>query len=268
MKGEDMRQLDKHVYGPWALVTGASSGIGEEFARQMAANGINVVLVARREDRLKEVAAELTTRYDVQARVVAADLGRDGILDRVAEATGDLDIGLVVSNAGTGNPGPFISLPRERLREVVQLNVITHLDLAHHFGQRLAQRGRGGIVLVSAVAAAGGLPYMANDSATKAYPLNLGEALHAELAPAGVDVTVHVPVLVNTPVVARTGLDRIGLPAEPITPEQAVDEALTALQASQATTITRAEMTAAFDGMKTGVVKMIKARLAASQPAH
>jgi short-subunit dehydrogenase len=165
-----MKQLDKHAYGPWGLVTGASSGIGEEFARQAAANGINVVLLARREERLKEVAAELTGRYDVQARVVVIDLGRDGILDRVTEATGDLDIGLLASNAGAGNPGPFISLPRERLREIVQLNVIAHLELAHHFGQRLAKRGRGGIALASAVAAAGGLPYMANDSATKALP--------------------------------------------------------------------------------------------------
>jgi hypothetical protein len=263
-----MKQLDKHVYGPWALITGASSGIGEEFARQVAASGISVVLLARREERLTEVAAGLTARYGIQARVVAADLSRDGILERITAATGDLDIGLLVSNAGTGSPGPFISLPRARLREIVQLNVIAHLDLAHHFGQRLAQRGRGGIVLVSAVAAAGGLPYMANDSATKAYSLNLGEALHAELAPAGVNVTVHVPVLVNTPVVARIGLDRIGLPADPISPEQAVDEALTALQANQATTITRAEMTTAFDGMKAAVVQMIKARLAASQPAH
>jgi len=251
-----MKQLDKHVYGPWALITGASSGIGEEYARQVAASGINVALLARREQRLKEVAAGLTARYGIQARVIAADLSHDGILEPVAEATGDLDIGLVVS------------LPRQRLREIVQLNVITHLDLAHHFGQRLAQRGRGGIVLVSAVAAAGGLPYMANDSATKAYSLNLGEALHAELAPAGVNVTVHVPVLVNTPVVARIGLDRMRLPADPVSPEQAVDEALTALQANQPTTITRPEMTAAFEGMRAAVVQMIKARLAASQPAH
>ena len=95
-----MKQPGKHVYGPWALVTGASSGIGEEFARQAAASGIHVILLARREERLKEVAAGLTARYDVQARVVAVDLGREGILDRVTKATGDLDIGLVVSNAG------------------------------------------------------------------------------------------------------------------------------------------------------------------------
>ena len=215
-----MKQIDKHVYGPWALVTGASSGIGEEFARQVAANGINVVLVARREDRLKEVAAELQARYHVQARVVAVDLGRDGILGTVAAATDDLDIGLVVSNAGDGQPGPFISLPRERLREIVQLNVITHLDLAHHFGRRLAERGRGGLVLVSAVAAAGGLPYMANDSATKAYPLNLGEALHVELREAGVHVTVLVPLIVNTAVVARIGIDAIPMPAGPSRPSR------------------------------------------------
>lgn len=248
-----MKQLDEHVFGPWALVTGASSGIGEEFARHAAANGINVVLLARREERLKEVAAELAARYDVQARAVVIDLGRDGILDRVTEATGDLDIGLLVSNAGAGNPGPFISLPRERLREIVQLNVTTHLDLAHHFGQRLGKRGRGGIVLVSAAAAAGELPCMANDSATKAYPLNLGEALHVELSGAGVDVTVLAPVLVNTGVAARMGTDAVPLPAGPISAEQAV---------------TRADLTAAYEGIKGAVVEAIKARLAASQPAH
>jgi|SRR5579859_31790 len=109
---------------------------------------------------------------------------------------------------------------------------------------------------------------MANDSTAKAYPLNLGEALHVGLRQAAVNVTVLVPVLVNTPVVARIGFDRIGLPAEPISTEQAVDEALTSLLANQVTTITRADMTAAFEGVKGAVVEMIKARLAAAQPAN
>jgi short-subunit dehydrogenase len=263
-----VKQLDKDVYGPWALVTGASSGIGEEFARQAAASGINVVLLARGTERLKEVAGSLRARYGVETRTVAVDLGQDGILNPVAEATDDLDIGLVVSNAGAGNPGPFISLPRARLREVVQLNVITHLELAHHFGQKLAQRGRGGLVLVSAAAAAGGLPYMANDSATKAYPLNLGEALHDELAQAGVNVTVLVPLLVSTPVVKRMGFDTVQLPVEPITPEQAVDQALTALLENKPTTITRTDLAAQYEDLRTAAGEAIKARLAASQPAH
>jgi len=159
-------------------------------------------------------------------------------------------------------------MAHDRLREIVRLKVLAHLDLAHHFGKKLAERGRGGLLLVSAVAAAGGLPFMANDSATKAYVLNLGDALHVELRQAGVDVTVLVPVLVNTSVVARIGLDRSGLPGEAISPEQAVDGALTALFANQATTLTRADMSDAFDGIKGAVVEMIKTRLAASQPAH
>ena len=262
-----MKQIDKHVYGPWALVTGASSGIGEEFARQVAANGINVVLLARREERLKEVADGLQARYHVGARVLPVDLSREGVLDMVASATDDLDIGLVVSNAGAGQPGPFISLPRARLREIVQLNVVAHLDLAHHFGRRLAERGRGGIVLVSAAAAAGGLPFMANDSATKAYPLNLGEALHAELGQAGVNVTVLAPLIVDTGVVARMGIDAMPMPAA-ISAEQAVDEAFTALVENRATTVTRAELAAGYEGIKGAVVEAIKARLAAAQPAH
>jgi uncharacterized protein len=263
-----MKQLDTHVYGPWALVTGASSGIGEEFARQAAANGINVVLLARGEERLRDVTASLSAQYEVDTRVVAVDLGHDRILEAVVDATDDLDIGLVISNAGAGNPGPFISLPRTRLREIVHLNVITHLELAHHFGQKLAERGRGGIVLVSAAAAAGGLPYMANDSATKAYPLNLGEALHVELAQAGVNVTVLVPLLVNTPVVARMGFDSVKLPIEAISAEEAVDEALTALLENRPTTITRPDLATQYERLRKAAGEAIKARLAARQPAH
>jgi short-subunit dehydrogenase len=263
-----MERIDSDVYGPWALVTGASSGIGEQFARQAAASGINVVLLARREERLKAIAAGLTAQYGVQARAVAVDLSRDGILGPVAEATDDLEIGLLVSNAGAGHPGPFISLPLTRLREIVQLNVIAHLELAHHFGRKLAARGRGGIVLVSAAAAVGGLPYMANDSATKAYPLNLGEALHVELRAAGVDVTVLAPLIVNTGVVARMGIDAVPMPAEPISAERAVDEAFTTLSRHEASTATRAELTAGYQGIKAAVIGSIKARLDAAQAAH
>lgn len=123
-------------------------------------------------------------------------------------------------------------------------------------------------MLVSAAAAAGGLPYMANDSATKAYPLNLGEALHVELSQAGVNVTVLAPLIVNTGVVARMGIDAVPMQAEVISAEQAVDEALTALQENRATAVTRAELAAGYEGIKEAVAEAIKARLAAAQPAH
>src|SRR5216117_2801983 len=105
--------LDKGQFGPWALVTGASSGIGKEFARQIAASGINVVLVARREALLAELGRAISQEFNVQYRALAMDLSREGFIAELADATADIDIGLVVSNAGTGNPGSFIKKNRD-----------------------------------------------------------------------------------------------------------------------------------------------------------
>src|SRR6202051_2719133 len=137
--------LDKRRFGPWALVTGASSGIGKEFARQIAASGINVVLVARREKLLDEVGQGLANGFNVQYRNVVADLSQEGFLDKLTEATNDLDIGLVVSNAGTGNPGEFLKPDRQLLQATLRLSTMAHLEIAHHFGAKLTQRRRGGI---------------------------------------------------------------------------------------------------------------------------
>ena len=119
--------LDKKRFGPWALVTGASSGIGKEFAQQIAASGINIVLVARREDLLKEVGVEFSKRYGVEHRVVVLDVSREDFIRQLASATDELDIGLVVSNAGTGNPGEFLKLDRQLLEETLLLNTMSHL---------------------------------------------------------------------------------------------------------------------------------------------
>src|SRR6266850_5046124 len=111
LRGGNMKALlDKQQFGPWALVTGASSGIGAEFARRIAAAGINLVLVARRDALLNEVGRQITRDFAVQFRALTMDLSQEGFIEKLAEHTKDLDIGLVVSNAGTANPGEFLKL--------------------------------------------------------------------------------------------------------------------------------------------------------------
>ena len=142
-------RIDKQKFGPWAIVTGASSGIGKEFAQQLAASGLHVVLVARRISTLKELGSRLATEFGVQYRAVAVDLTEEHFLSKLEEATHDLDIGLVVSNAGTWMLGDFVIMDSRALQQSLRLNVKAHLDVAHHFGQYLARRRRGGLLLTA-----------------------------------------------------------------------------------------------------------------------
>src|SRR5260370_552784 len=151
-RSKEMRAaLDKERFGPWALVTGASSGIGKEFARQIAASGINIVLVARREDLLKEVGVEFSKRFGVEHRVIVLDVSREDFIGRLASATDDLDIGLVVSNAGTGNPGEFLKLDRQLLQATLRLRTMADLNISHHCLAQLHKPGEGRCVSPSAM---------------------------------------------------------------------------------------------------------------------
>jgi hypothetical protein len=171
------RLLDPETFGPWAVVTGASSGIGKEFARQLAANGLHVVLVARRLPLLEDLGHQLATTYGVQYRAIGVDLSEPDFLATLEAATRDPDVGLLISNAGAFLPGAFLQLDRSRLQQMVYLNVLAHLDVSHHFGQRLAARGRGGLLLVASTAGLQGVPFSAEYAAAKGFVLNLGEAL-------------------------------------------------------------------------------------------
>ena len=155
---QSLQRIDKVKFGPWAIVTGASSGIGKEFSRQLAANGLNIVLVARRLELLKELGQNLEKEFGVQCRAVQVDLSDENFIGTIKEATQDLDIGLVVSNAGTGNPGEFLKHDRQLLHETLRLNTIAHLDITHHFGAKLGERRRGGIILVGALGAETAFP--------------------------------------------------------------------------------------------------------------
>jgi short-subunit dehydrogenase len=224
------RTIDKEQFGPWALITGASSGIGREFARQIAASGINIVLVARREALLKEAGAEFSEKYGVKHRVVALDLTEDGFMGKLASVTVDLNIGLVISNAGTGSPGRFLTKSRDEMATLLRLNTLAHLDIAHHFGNRLAGRGCGGLLFVGAMGADKGIPYMANDAGAKSYVQSFSESLHVEWKPLGVHVTVLPPGLTDTPVLAKFGLGPKNMSMKPMKVEQCVSEGLKALQ--------------------------------------
>jgi uncharacterized protein len=231
---QSVERIDRVKFGPWAIVTGASSGIGKEFSRQLAANGLNIVLVARRLELLKELGQNLEKEFGVQCRAVRVDLSYEKFIGTIKEATQDLDIGLVVSNAGSGNPCSFIKKNREDLLIDVRLSVTAHLELCHHFAPVLVKRGHGGILLVGAMGASHGVPYMANSGAAKAYVSALGQALHFELKDQGVHVTVLTPGFIDTPVIPKLLEDPGALPMKPMSAERCVTEGLEALRANRA----------------------------------
>ncbi len=180
-------------YGPWGVVTGASQGIGAEFARGLAEKGMNVVLVARNFDKLQEAASQLKKDYGVQVKVVAADLSiRDG-LEKVKQATEDLEVGMLVNNAGSWQFGSFLDNDIDRDVQSVGLNVEAPMVLSHHFAGKMADRGRGGVVNVGSGAALHGVPGQASYSGTKGFLQNFTESLYRELKPKGVDVLITNP---------------------------------------------------------------------------
>jgi short-subunit dehydrogenase len=187
-------------YGPWGIVAGASYGIGASVARLLGERGVNVVLVARRPEALDEVAATVKT----ETRRVVLDLSVLNADAALAEATNDLDIGLFVYNAGADPyASKFLDQPLESWAGLVRRNVDTVLAVSYRFGAAMAARGRGGIVIVTSGAAWAGGAYIAAYSASKAFQLNLGEALWAELKPLGVDVLTMVLGATDTPAFRR-----------------------------------------------------------------
>jgi short-subunit dehydrogenase len=183
-------------YGPWAVVAGASDGIGASVARLLGERGVNVVLVARRAAMLDEVAATVAT----ETRTVVLDLSTPDADAALADATADLDVGLVIYNAGADpHMSQFLDKPLEVWQSLVARNCITVLGTAHRFATRLVARGHGGIVLVTSGAAWAGGSHLAAYSASKAFDMMLAESLWAELSPRGVDVLAMVLGTTDTP---------------------------------------------------------------------
>ncbi len=192
-------------FGPWAVVTGASSGIGREMALRLAELGLHVVVAARDDKRLREVAAAIGSRGS-RARVIAMDLSEPGSAGRLAAQVEDLDVGLLVHSAGYGRGGELLESDLPVESAMVDLNCRATLELSYLFGRRFAGRRRGALVLLSSIVAFQGVPRAANYAATKAYVQSLGEALAAELGGRGVQVLTATPGPVESGFAARAGM--------------------------------------------------------------
>ncbi|MFM2449533.1 MAG: hypothetical protein RIS44_1983 [Pseudomonadota bacterium] len=193
-------------YGSWAVVTGASDGIGRAFAVELARQGFNLVLVARRTTLLESLAGELMRTHGVVCRVFTADLAETQAVSSLLAWTSDLDVGLLVAAAGFGTSGPFLSAPLDRECNMVAVNCTAVLMLSQGYGQRFAARGRGGLVLMSSLLGFHGTPFAANYAATKAYVQSLAEGLRVEWAPLGVDVIASAPGPIRSGFAARADL--------------------------------------------------------------
>lgn len=212
-------------YGPWSVVTGASDGIGRELALRLADAGLNVVLVARRRQRLEHLAAEIGQRFGVEARILSADLGEPTGVERLLQDTRDLEVGLLAACAGFGTSGAFTQTSLTDELAMLDLNCRAVLASSHAFGQRFAAQRRGGIVLMSSIVAFQGVPRAANYAATKAYVQTLAEGLRLELASHGVDVVACAPGPVASGFAKRAGM-RMGRALEPARVGQATLDAL------------------------------------------
>ncbi len=220
---------------PRALVTGASSGIGEAFARRLAQGGHDLVLVARRRDRLERLASEVSEAHGIAADVIQADVARDGDLSLVEERLRSDDIVLLVNNAGFGTVGEFADLPLDQQLGELDVNVRALMRLTHAALAGMIQRKRGGIINVASVGALQPVPYMATYAATKAFVLHLSEAIHEEAKRHGVTVTCLCPGFVRTEFQQAAGVDEGRIPSMVWTEvDQVVESALSAVRSGRA----------------------------------
>jgi short-subunit dehydrogenase len=216
-----------------ALVTGASSGIGEEFARQLSRRGHDLILVARRRDRLERLADEL----DRAAHVLACDLATEAesVSTRVAEL--GLEVDLLVNNAGFGTYGRFVELDAQREAEEIRVNCEAVVTLTHAFLPAMVERRRGGVIVVASTAGMQPIPYEAVYSASKAFALTFTEALSEEMRGGGVRVLAVNPGPVATEWQEIAGHDDTGMVPGEIPADQVVRESLEAYDAGRRSVI-------------------------------
>jgi short-subunit dehydrogenase len=214
-------------YGPWALIAGGSEGIGAGFARKIAAHGVNVMLIARKPQPLEEVAQQIRQTAGVQVRTASIDLSTPDLTERVRAAAGDIEIGMVVYNAGAESKMvPFLDRPLDELMRVIGVNVTGLTMLLHELGAKMRARRRGGIIVVGSMAGFAGGSRMAVYTAGKAYEQMLTETLWWELRPHGIDVLMLIAGTTRTPAMARMGIKLEGTGQPVMEPDEVAQEGL------------------------------------------
>jgi uncharacterized protein len=217
-------------YGLWAIVAGASEGLGAAYAEELAERGLNLVLIARRAELLQSLASELSKKYNIESKIIPLDLSVANVVEQIAEQTKDTEIGLLVYNAAFSAIGPFLERPFDDHLKEINTNAFTPLKLIYLFAENMLARGRGGIVLLSSLSAFQGSAYISTYAATKAFNIVLAEGLWEEWRERGVDVLVCVSGAVKTPNYVASEPEKTGgLGDMTMNPDQVVREALNAL---------------------------------------
>lgn len=198
--------IDTNHYGPWAVIAGGSEGVGSAFADSLAQAGIDLVLIARKSGPLEETANKVRA-HGVQVRTLSLDLLLPDAVAQIRQVTDDLEIGLLIFNAGANSYGhEFVTSELDKVQGVIDLNITRQLELAQHFGAKMKERGRGGIMLLGSLAGYMGSEQQSIYGAAKAFSRVFAEGLWLELKPFGVHVVELVLGVTRTPAMERAGL--------------------------------------------------------------
>ena len=217
-------------YGIWAIVAGASEGLGAAYAEALAERGLNLILIARRSEALQSLASGLSSKHDVEIKTIPLDLSAANAAEQILHEANNLEIGLLVYNAAFSAIGPFLERPLDDHLKEVRTNALTPLKLVYLFAERMLARGRGGMILMSSLSAFQGSAYISTYAATKAFNIVLAEGLWEEWRGQGVDMLVCVSGAIKTPNYVTSEPEQTGgLGDMTMQPDQVVQEALNAL---------------------------------------
>ena len=219
----------KDKYGPWALIAGASDGLGEAFAISLAEKGLNLVLVARRLKLLDVLSKNLKKNYNVDVKILQLDLSSSEMLAKIEEITDKVHVGLLVYVASMSTIGPFLNQDIEDHLKIINVNCRGPSLLSHHFGRKMIKNGKGGIILMSSLSGLQGSPMVTHYAASKAYNIVLAEGLWGELKPHGIDVLASIAGQIETPQTDSRNPDYDSFKPHLMTSEAIVKETLKTL---------------------------------------